>query len=206
MKRYLIWNKTLLLTMVALMVWGIAKAEDYRILFINSSTINIGDKELKKGDVFSDKEIINWKSKDMAIKVMNLKSHKVLVLSAQEKTASENKCLADYLMQNMRLSSRDLAEDLCDSEEYLLDSLLIQKADNADVSHYVMEYRMFGKRKRVELPVVEEKYLVINRDVFENTRLIPILVNIFCVFDNSTETIPYIKDLKLILLPLDIDS
>lgn len=195
-----------MLTMVALMVWGIAKAEDYRILFINSSTINIGGKELKKGDVFSDKEIINWKSKDMAIKVMNLKSHKVLVLSAQEKTASENKCLADYLMQNMRLSSRDLAEDLCDSEEYLLDSLLIQKAGNADVSHYVMEYRMFGKRKRVELPVVEEKYLVINRDVFENTRLIPILVNIFCVFDNSTETIPYIKDLKLILLPLDIDS
>lgn len=192
--------------MVALMVWGIAKAEDYRILFINSSTINIGGKELKNGDVFSDKEIINWKSKDMAIKVVNLKSHKVLVLSAQEKTASENKCLADYLMQNMRLSSRDLAEDLCDSEEYLLDSLLIQKADNADVSHYVMEYRMFGKRKRVELPVVEEKYLVINRDVFENTRLIPILVNIFCVFDNSTETIPYIKDLKLILLPLDIDS
>ena len=86
MKQFLI----ILLAFLAMSV----NAGKLKILFVNTKTINIGGKTLKRGSVFDEKDVIAWSSPNQAIKVEVLATKKVMVMTA--KKMKKEKTIADF--------------------------------------------------------------------------------------------------------------
>ena len=60
-----------------------AVADDYKILYLSTESIEIGGKTLRKGDTFGDQSVIKWTlaSQSMRIKRINGKGVKIKVVT-----------------------------------------------------------------------------------------------------------------------------
>ena len=90
-----------------------ADAGKLKILFVNTKTINIGGKTLKRGSVFDEKDVIAWDSPNQAMKVEVLATKKVIVMTA--KKIKKEKTIADYYLKSNKLSTRS-----ANCQEYVL--------------------------------------------------------------------------------------
>ena len=54
-------------------------ADNYKILQINSSSIQIGNTMCKQGDTFNDEDPIIWTAEKQAIKAMNLRTGQIRI-------------------------------------------------------------------------------------------------------------------------------
>ena len=81
-------------------------AQDFKILFVNTETIRIGGKDLKKGDVFFESDKISWKGDKQAMKVLSLSDNKQYVLVSNEFKQKKVNSAKDYLVRSNRLSTR----------------------------------------------------------------------------------------------------
>lgn len=180
-------------------------AKEYRILFLNTATISIGGKDLKKGDTFDDRDIIAWQKTDQAMKVVEVESGKVHVVAAKTMRSTQSKSLLDYIGSYIKLSSRNPDDGTVMNGEYMLDSLVIDVLDNPDVERYVMEYTLQGKKYNCELTRLDATHIVILRSDFAESWAEPLTLDIRCVRkDNPNEEI-MISGLVLLPLPLRLD-
>ena len=91
-----------------LLVSASLRAEDFKILFINTGSIKIGKTTRIVGDVFSDAEKIFWKDGKQAMKVMSLDTKKQYVLVSEDFRQRKLKSAKDFIVKNNRLSTRGI--------------------------------------------------------------------------------------------------
>jgi len=159
MKKYI---ASLLLVFVCLS----ANADNYKILFINTKTVCIGGKNLSVGDTFDDKQKIEWANANQAIKVQNLSTKKVKVITAAQMKKSSS--IVDYYAKTNHLSTRggsdcDQLDDLLNEDLYILDEVRAKswlKVDNAN--YFVLKFVSKGKEKSVKL-AAEDDFVVFKR-------------------------------------------
>ena len=126
-----------------------------KILFVNTKTINIGGKTLKRGSVFDEKDVIAWSSPNQAIKVEVLATKKVMVMTA--KKIKKEKNIADYYLKNNKLSTRgsNYSDDVLYEDEkfdtalndtcYLWDSInYVSWLPTDDDNYFYLKYKIQG--------------------------------------------------------------
>lgn len=126
-----------------------------KILFVNTKTINIGGKTLKRGSVFDEKDVIAWSSPNQAIKIEVLATKKVMVMTA--KKIKKEKTIADYYLKNNKLSTRgsNYSDDVLYEDEkfdtalndtcYLWDSInYVSWLPTDDDNYFYLKYKIQG--------------------------------------------------------------
>ena len=126
-----------------------------KILFVNTKTINIGGKTLKRGSVFDEKDVIAWSSPNQAIKVEVLATKKVMVMTA--KKIKKEKTIADYYLKSNKLSTRgsNYSDDVLYEDEkfdtalndtcYLWDSInYVSWLPTDDDNYFYLKYKIQG--------------------------------------------------------------
>ena len=126
-----------------------------KILFVNTKTINIGGKTLKRGSVFDEKDVIAWSSPNQAIKVEVLATKKVMVMTA--KKMKKEKTIADYYLKSNKLSTRgsNYSDDVLYEDEkfdtalndtcYLWDSInYVSWLPTDDDNYFYLKYKIQG--------------------------------------------------------------
>lgn len=146
--------KQFLLILLAFLAMSV-DAGKLKILFVNTKTINIGGKTLKRGSVFDEKDVIAWSSPNQAIKVEVLATKKVMVMTA--KKIKKEKNIADYYLKNNKLSTRgsNYSDDVLYEDEkfdtalndtcYLWDSInYVSWLPTDDDNYFYLKYKIQG--------------------------------------------------------------
>lgn len=146
--------KQFLLILLAFLAMSV-DAGKLKILFVNTKTINIGGKTLKRGSVFDEKDVIAWSSPNQAIKVEVLATKKVMVMTA--KKIKKEKTIADYYLKNNKLSTRgsNYSDDVLYEDEkfdtalndtcYLWDSInYVSWLPTDDDNYFYLKYKIQG--------------------------------------------------------------
>lgn len=110
-----------------LMPAQLAMADNYRVLFANSANIRIGNQIARKGIEFNDNDKISWASHNQALKVINLSTNRIMIISKKAFDRKNAKSLVDYLRKVKHLSTRDYETKnvITDTVFYLLDTLRV---------------------------------------------------------------------------------
>lgn len=103
-------------------------AERYKILHINSGGVQIGSLTLKVGDTFDGTQIIIWNDDRQAIKVLNLDTQKVMVITAKGFEKSKAKSINEYLIGVKHLSVRGFQP--IQPKDSILNDTLSQRTNN----------------------------------------------------------------------------
>lgn len=146
--------KQFLLILLAFLAMSV-DAGKLKILFVNTKTINIGGKTLKRGSVFDEKDVIAWSSPNQAIKVEVLATKKVMVMTA--KKIKKEKNIADYYLKSNKLSTRgsNYSDDVLYEDEkfdtalndtcYLWDSInYVSWLPTDDDNYFYLKYKIQG--------------------------------------------------------------
>lgn len=86
------------------------RAEDFKILFINTENIQIGKVTYVAGDVFNDSEEIFWKDGRQAMKVLSLETNKQYILASEDFNQRRLKSVKDFIIKSNRLSTRGFGD------------------------------------------------------------------------------------------------
>lgn len=81
-------------------------ATEFKIIALNTPTIEIGGQNLTKGDRFSDSESISWQSPRQAMKVVNLSTKEQSLIVSERFAQTKSKSLSNYLKASKNLSTR----------------------------------------------------------------------------------------------------
>lgn len=115
----------------------------YRILFLNTPTITINGKLLRKGDTFRGSDIIKWENEKQAMKVLNINTKQQSIIVSQQYTKSKAKSFEEYFVHAQNMSVRNAGtgtpielKALLDNTFYLLDTLMIETMFKTDEHHY----------------------------------------------------------------------
>ena len=84
------------------------RMEDFKILFLNTENIKIGNTIRKVGDTFSDGDKIVWKDGKQAMKVVSLETKKQYVLVSEDFKQRKIKSAKDFIIKSNRMSSRGI--------------------------------------------------------------------------------------------------
>jgi len=149
-------------------------ADNYKILKMNTSSIKIGNRMCKTGDIFSDKSIIYWTTDKQAIKAQNERTKKISVFVAPAFKKSESRTVKEYYVKNNHLSTRggvfgleDLAEELGDTL-YLWERMKIESPYQLDsVSYFYVSFNDFNGNQIQKKLENEQDSIVIDKAIFD---------------------------------------
>ena len=146
-------TKTTIALALSLTMAVSASADDFKLLFVNSGTINIGGKERKVGDVVPDKATINWSSDKQAIKVQNVSNKSMKIISAMQQKQVGSKSIFDFMTKTGHLSTRgdglmgvEGLEEYLRNTFYLLDFEKVESMlETTDKAYFQVEFSVKGK-------------------------------------------------------------
>ena len=140
-------------------------ATSYKILYINTQSVRIGNNVLKVGDSFSDKDLksIEWVSDKQVIKARNEDTKRTRIFTKWNVKGVESPSLKDYLTKRKSLMTRSISRTV-----ELLDTICF---DISDISNNSMKYISVWKdgdyRVRTSLPVSKDgNCLYLTRNIF----------------------------------------
>jgi len=101
-----------IITLIALCGSLVAFADDYKILFLNSTDVLIDGKKAQVGATFNDKSVITWaKNQDrQAIKAVNTKTNKMCLFVSQA-LEKNSQTAYEILTANKHLSTHDAYQE-----------------------------------------------------------------------------------------------
>lgn len=148
---------------ILLMVTFCAFADKYKVLYVNSSDIRIGNKSIAVGNIFDDKETITWTSEQQAMKVINLDTKRVMVFAARALKKKKATTLYEYLTNTKHLSTRGINQNRIeewqmDTTLYLLDTLSLSIPARHNPS--AKAKLVFRHGKEITLPVNGNYYII----------------------------------------------
>lgn len=163
-----------IIAFLALLVSATILADDYKILKMNMPSIKIGSRTCKAGDVFSDKDIINWTAEKQAIKVQNLKTKEIRLFVGNEFITKNSTSIKDYYVKNNHLSTRgkmmtldDFAEQLPDTV-FLWDDITMELPfAPEDSSFFFITYKDRSDNMKTRMLETVNDSLVISRQSFD---------------------------------------
>ena len=177
-KNYEISKLAIMFFMIAFVSCLNVKADDFVIEFMNTPSIKIGDKAMKKGDKFNSSQPIYWtddrqilKVKDRKGKIYKITRRGFLVM--EKNRNSKIRSLADFLQKEQYLGSRSDSKQYrhyTEEEFYLLDSLHF-KAYNSPSPNISAEAYWFYNGKEVATPLKrtpDNAYYVVELGVFKD--------------------------------------
>lgn len=174
-------KKTLLVAL--LMIACSVYADKYKVLYLNSPNIRVGNKTVVVGDVIDDKDAIKWTSEQQAMKVMNLNTKRMMVLAAKALKKKNVSSLYEYLTSTKRLSTRNprknriIEEWQLDSTLYLMDTLYISMPQGTTQSVVAKIIVRQGEVK--EIPINHnERYYIFTRSIYGNSSPHPLKIDI----------------------------
>lgn len=194
---------------VLMMAAGHVFADRYKVLYLNSPGIKVGNKTLVVGNVFDDKDAIKWTSDQQAIKVMNLNTKRVMVLAAKALKKKNVSSLYEYLTNTKHLSTRDMKkrrvveEWQLDSTLYLMDTLYISMPQRESKS---VVAKLIVRQGAVEvIPLSNNgQYYILTRSIYGNNSPHPLKIDI--IEYDSNQNWEYIVYRNLTIEPLMIQS
>lgn len=145
-------------------------SDTYKILFLNTKTIVIGGKTLKTGDIFDDKQSIAWSSDKQAMKIQNVQSKRIKLLTAKQ---IENKSsLYDYYAKTNQLSTRgveiyDHLDSLLEHDLFIADSTMAKSWIDMDANNYFFLKYNTGEEDKIVKPHHDKKMVLFCRNDFE---------------------------------------
>ena len=153
--------------------FGAYSMEKYKILFLNTDKIMIGNRWCHIGDTILDSHKIVWTDKKQAMKVVNLRNSKQRVLVPNKDMLKLKLSISDLLTSSRNLSVREgevlsisqLKEEL-GKEIVLCDSFCIKVSIQTDDSHYFFLSYIYQKELIFKkLPLVSGCF-IIDRSIF----------------------------------------
>lgn len=114
----------LIFTCVLAVMFSSASAARYKILYINTGKVTLGNKTLKVGDTFTDndKAKIVWSSNNQAIKARNEDTKRNIVFTKHNIGEKVQRPLFDYLTKKKGLWTRSFSFQKRDTIIQLLDT------------------------------------------------------------------------------------
>lgn len=165
--------KKIILLISLLFVGCSAFADSYRVLYVNSERIRVGNRYIKVGDVFNDTDMIVWTSDQQAIKVLNMKNNRILICTAKSMEKKKSRSIYDYLTSTKRISTRTLLnitfdeEWQMDSKLYVLDTLYVSRPNfNARQVQSSIRIKANGFVREIPIPS-DGRYYKIPRGIIE---------------------------------------
>ena len=148
-------------------------ADNYKILKMNTSSIKIGKRICKTGDVFSDKSVIYWAKEKQAFRAQNLKTKEIRLFVEPEFRSKGCKTIKDYYVKINHLSTRggmlgldDLAEEMPDTL-YLWDEFKMESPYHLDEnSYFYVSYKTPDDTITNRVLKTEKNYFLIRREDF----------------------------------------
>jgi len=198
-------KKALLLLVIG--SWGMITnvyADKYKILFINTPSVQVDKKVLHVGDVFDEESDIQWESQKQAMKVQNLKTKQIRLFTCRQ--FSKSKSIKDFFLKQNQLSTR--GGDLLDEKE-LKSSLTgyFYMLDNIDFSTILLVDEMSYFTvvvNGVESKLPEENgRILLKRDLLDSDIDI-CKVSIFYVDKSSNSRTLITDSMTIELLPMEI--
>ena len=203
-------KKSILFILSALLLPLVACADHYKILYMNSPTIKIGDRECKTGDVFSDLEIIFWAKDKQAFKAQNTTTKAIRLFAEPDFRQNGSKTVKDYFLRKNHLSTRG-AMSLSELETYLadtfflLDSISVETTEMTDSLHcFLMSYDNEGTVVKKELPGTDGTFFI-TRSLFPPTADSTSVFTLTISYVNKKieEEYQLTDAMKIVLLSLD---
>jgi hypothetical protein len=158
-----------------------ASAEEYRILNLNTDTIQIGKKVCRVGDVFDSNDVIHWDSKVplQAMKV-DIGGHGQRYLHQKEFRKYNCTTLADFIFQSKTLSRREMP--LSSEQDHIeyLESQIFMVADTITISsgwrvdnnnYFELSYKRQGEWVKTRLKTDNQSNLLLTADIFDSPTL-----------------------------------
>lgn len=164
--------KSLLLTLAVLVSMAYSAClqaqEQFKILFLNESPIEIGGKSCQVNDTINSADNIVWKSQKQVMKILNLTNQRQSILAARGFNKRKYRTISSYLTQNKRLSTRDgealllpQLKDYLSNTFYLIDSIFVKTLVPMDDYHFFYaDYHYEGEVIHKRLPVTYNGFLI----------------------------------------------
>ena len=176
-------------------------ADEYKVLFVNSKDLNIGEEKAKPGMVFKDTDEIKWKNANQFLKVRNLSTHKTMELHPSQFKTGEN--TIKRLILSKRLSTREWERnnEIVETPVPLWDTVFLPVSKNFTPSF--QNFVIFNNNSN-------RRFISTNQD--NNFYILPRLI--FNDFDNEIIkvsvmerdgdfTYPVYEDLEIEILPFE---
>lgn len=193
-----------LLLILALLASVSVRAEDFKILFLNTESIKIGKTVRTVGDTFSDDEKILWKDGKQAMKVLSLDTKKQYVLVSEDFKQRKMKSARDFIIKNNRLSTRGLGSlsTVCEqigNKIYWIDPVLIAIDYEAEDGEFFF-LRIDGKDLKLEMT---EGQLVFDSKIWEDTEIRPVEPGLYFHYKDGEDELVS-QGILIIPLPSEI--
>lgn len=180
------------------------RAEDFKILFLNTENIKIGKTVRTVGDTFSDGEKIFWKDGKQAMKVISLESKKQYVLVSEDFKQKKVKSTKDFIVKNNRLSTRGIgnlatvAGQVGEKVYWLNPTLITIDYEPDDDEYFFLKVR----DEEIRLEMVNQQ-LVLDEHIWEENNPSPAEVDLYFHYkDGDNELVS--SGILIIPLPSEI--
>ncbi|MBQ3522787.1 MAG: hypothetical protein IJA38_08135 [Bacteroidales bacterium] len=177
-------------------------ADTYRILFLNTESIKINGNNLTVGCTFNSNDNITWDNESQAVKVMNLSSNKIMVLTSKDFTNKNSHSIDSYLIYTEHLSTRDAKNGYNNSTMYMLDEISIPNFGNDRYAENIfVKFTTYRGPKKVRLSIDSNGNLIIPREIFGNITK-PVKVQI--VITENMQDLCLVENMTITLLPITL--
>lgn len=210
------WNLYIKNSFIAAMVIFTAMsctAMNYQIKYLNTPTITINKKQMKIGDWFSDRSIIQWDSDSQAMRVLS-QDNKTYTISAISHKRSKAKKLSDYLTNIKPMGVRDHGgwaknlNSVFENKYEILDELHIDISDISDLPQDLIIV-ISGKQPDSSSLALQPKdgIITISRDEIEPLLNAdqPVLLRVTCEHPTNPKSLHLTDWFSLTPLPLALD-
>lgn len=188
----------------------ISNAEELKVLYINHGKFWVDGKALYQGSQFSSNAKIRWEDEKQIVKVVNIKSHKVSVISAKTLIMGKMTTLSELLIQKQRLSSRDgiliNIQSLIDHFNKpiaLMNSICVETGVLLDENHFFfLQYEYGGETINKKLPINDHCFCI-NNDIYtiDGVPFSPVsLTSKLCYYEVNEKRVTTISDSLSILI------
>lgn len=132
-----------LITLTYASIMCLSLQAQYKILQINTPTVTISGKELRKGDVFNDPAVIDWINDRQAMKVLDVKTKSQKVIIAGEYKKSNANSITSFFIGKKNLSSRDGADNLVTLKQKMTGEFFLQDTLSFNTTYSTNDRQFF---------------------------------------------------------------
>lgn len=190
-------------------VLTLSAQENYKILFLNTPNIKIGERLCRLGDCFNENEVIVWENEKQAMKVVCTRTNKQNIILAKLNKGKRDRTLSSYLVQNKHLSARVGSPlTVAELKNYLSDTFYLIDSIKIPTSLLINEKKFFYLSYSYEGEVINKKLpsgkgcFIIDKMIYSiDGKLIPPFDTTFSVYylnEQKGECLPLTTEMRIL--------
>ncbi len=185
----------------------------YKILFLNSSKIKIGNKWCQPGDIFIDNQPICWTKERQAMKVQNTETYTQKILVANKEMLKEHKSLSELFTTSKKLATRTgtiltlgQLRSVLGTDIMLLDEVNYSTGIRVDEMHYFFISFLYGQETIYKKLPIKTGRFILDRTIFsiDGQSIVPFSTQINIYYQNGRNRELVIEDCFLDVVPINL--